>query len=361
MNSGHGSRTGLIGLRGALLIFGLSSLAMAANAADKNEAGTSPWLAVPMVSSDPKIGTSGGGMVGYLFKLDPESTSSMVGAGATYSTTDSYGGGLFLRSFWDQDSKRLTVFGGGGNIKNDYEDFLGSGQSAQTTDDVRILMARYLQQLRGNWFAGIQATYTNYLIYSENGDVNEALKTLGLTGFDSVAVGLVAVYDSRNNQNSPSSGQHLQIDNYAYRESLGGEEDFDVYNLKYSQYLPHGDGNVLAYRFEGRWTEDASAGGYSSVNLRGYTKGQYLAPHASLIEVEERWHLFGRYSINLFAGLACLYGDGLDCSTSDNIYPSAGVGGQVMINHAEKIAMTFDLAFGKSDNNGFYMRFGQAF
>ena len=118
------------------------------------EAKSSPWLAVPMISSDPKVGTSAGGMVGYMIKLDPESTSSMVGMGGTYSTTDSLLGGVFLRSFWDQDRKRLNLFAGGGKVNNDYEDFLGSGLPVQTTDNVKVFEGRYLQQVKGKWFAG---------------------------------------------------------------------------------------------------------------------------------------------------------------------------------------------------------------
>ncbi|BBO75893.1 hypothetical protein DSCW_33100 [Desulfosarcina widdelii] len=206
---------------------------------------SSPWLAVPMVSSDPKVGTSAGGMVGYLFKLDPDSTSSMLGVGGTYSTTDSLLGGVFLRTYWDQDSKRFIFFGGGGKIENDYEDFLGSGLPAQTTDNMKVLQARYLQKVKGKWFAGVKGTYTNYLISSEDGNVNNALDSLGLTGFDSVALGLIAMYDSRNNQNSPSEGIRLNLENFAYREALGGEENFDVYTMKYRHYLPHGNGHVL--------------------------------------------------------------------------------------------------------------------
>ena len=314
-----------------------------------------------MISSDPKVGTSAGGMVGYLFKLDPDSTSSMLGVGGTYSTTDSLLGGVFLRTYWDQDRKRFIFFGGGGKINNDYEDFLGSGLPAQTTDNMRVLQARYLQQVKDKWFAGVKATYTNYLISSEDGYVNGILESLGLTGFDSVALGLIAMYDSRNNQNTPSEGIQFNLENFAYREALGGEEDFDVYTMKYSHYLPHGNGNVLAYRINGRWTSDASPGGYSSVSLRGYTRGQYLVPHSTLIEFEERLHLKGRFGVNFFAGLASLYGDGLKWSDAENLYPSLGLGGQIILNEAEQMAMTFDVAFGKSGNNGFYMRFGQAF
>ncbi|MBT8341636.1 MAG: BamA/TamA family outer membrane protein, partial [Desulfatitalea sp.] len=295
------------------------------------------------------------------FKLDPESTSSMLGVGGTYSTTDSLLGGIFLRTYWDQDRKRLTVFGGGGKINNDYEDFLGSGLPAQTTDTMKIVQARYLQQVKNEWFAGVKATYTNYLISSENSNVNDALDSLGLTGFDSVALGLVAMYDSRNNQNTPSAGIQFALENFAYRKALGGEEDFDTYTMKFNHYLPHGNSNVLAYRIQGRWTSDASPGGYSSVTLRGYTRGQYLAPHSTMIEFEERLHIKGRYGVNLFAGLASLYGDGESGLDADNLYPSIGLGGQIIINKAEQIAMTFDVALGESGNNGIYMRFGQAF
>jgi len=358
----------------ALVVFVLFSVpAMAENAvgstpgtdvavqSDDEASKPSPWLAVPIVSSSPKVGTSAGGMVGYLFKLDPESTSSMLGVGGTYSTTDSLLGGAFLRTYWDQDSKRFIFFGGGGKINNDYEDFLGSGLSAQTTDNMKIIQARYLQQVKNKWFAGVKGTYTNYLIASEDVNVNRALESVGLTGFDSVGLGLIAMYDSLNNQNTPSTGIRFALENFAYREALGGEEDFDVYTMKYSHYLAHGEGHVLAYRAEGRWTSNASPGGYSSVSLRGYTRGQYLAPHSTMIEVEERLHIKGRFGINFFAGLASLYGDGLRWSDADNLYPSIGLGGQIIINKTEQIAMTFDLAFGESGNNGFYMRFGQAF
>jgi len=226
---------------------------------------------------------------------------------------------------------------------------------------MKILQARYLQQVKDKWFAGVKATYTNYLISSEDGDVNDALESLGLTGFDSVALGLVAMYDSRDNQNTPGKGIEFNLENFAYREAFGGEEDFDTYQMKFNHYLPQGSGHVLAYRIEGRWTSDAIPGGYSSVNLRGYTRGQYLAPHSTLIEFEERFHIKGRFGVNVFAGLASLYGDGLGALDSENLYPSGGLGGQVMINETEQMTMTFDVALGKSGNSGFYMRFGQAF
>ena len=358
-------------LLSVFLVFGITVIGAASadsaspdmgeSAGKADDTAGSPWLFIPMLSSDPKVGTSGGAMAGYLFKLDPDSTSSMVGAGATYSTTDSLLGAIFLRSFWDSDRKRLMAVLGGGKIENDYEDFLESGLPAQITDTLKVALIRYLQEFTPGWLGGVQGTYTNYLISSEDFEIQEILKALGLTGVDSIGLGLVAMYDDRDNQNSPRSGRKFLFDNLAYRESFGGEENFDTYNMQFNQYIPHGERNVLAYRIVGRWTHNAEPGAYSSVNLRGYVRGQYLAPHSTMIEVEERMHIKGRFGLNVFAGAACLYGDDRSCSDSENWYTSIGIGGQVLINKSENMTMTFDLANGEGSNYGFYMRFGQAF
>ncbi|MYM63035.1 hypothetical protein [Pseudomaricurvus sp. HS19] len=321
----------------------------------------SPWLLAPTISSDPKVGTSAGGLGGYLFKIDPDSTSSMAGAMATYSNTDSLIAGLFLRSFWNADARRFSAVALGGRIRNDYEDFLGSGLPISSTDEVKMFFSRYQQEVVPHWFLGAQAIYTNYLIVGDNFTSAEVLKLTGLTGYDAAGLGLVAQYDTRDSKNSPLSGMNVLFNNFAYRESFGGEVSFDAYNLKGLHYLPHGNGHVFATHVDGRWTDDAPSSGYSSVTLRGYTRGQYLAPHSFLVEFEERIHVKGRFGINLFAGVACLYGDGLSCDDSANLYSSFGIGAQYVLKPSERIVITMDYAQGEGGNNGFYMRFGQAF
>ncbi len=321
----------------------------------------SPWLLAPTFSSDPKVGTSLGFLAGYLFKLDSESTSSMAGVMSSYSDTNSVIGGIFLRSYWDADSKRFNIVLAGGKIKNDYDDFLGTGLPVSSTDNMKLFYTQYLQEVHPDWFVGVQGIYTNYLIVGDNFASQELLNLLGLTGFDSGAIGLMVMFDSRNNQNAPTSGLQFSIDNFAYREAFGGEENFDTLKLQLKQYLPHGNGHVFAYRVNGRWTSDAPPSGYSSVNLRGYVRGQYLAPHSLLLEGEQRWHWKGRFGINVFAGVVCLYGNNRNCDNSNNLYPSAGIGAQYLLKESEQMVITMDYAEGKGDNNGFYLRFGQAF
>lgn len=332
-----------------------------AGATSEPESPPSPWLLVPRLSSDPKVGTSIGFLGAYLFSIDKKSTSSMVGVAGSYSDTDSVLGGIFARTFWDNDSRRLTAFAGGGRINNDYEDFQGSGLPVSTQDEMKVFYSRYLHEINNRWYAGAQGVYTNYMIVGDDFRTGELLELAGLTGVDSGALGLVIMYDSRNNQNSPSSGIQFTINNFAYREAFGGEQSFDTYNLDFRQYLPHGNGHVLAYHLDSRWTDDAPKAGYSSVNLRGYTRGQYLAPNSAGLEVEERLHIKGRFSMNLFAGIACLYGNDKNCTDRDNVFTSAGIGAEYVIKPSEGMVVTVDYAKGEGDNSGFYLRFGQSF
>jgi hypothetical protein len=326
------------------------------------DAEESPWLAVPVISSDPKIGTSLGALAGYLYRFDPGSPVSIFGIAGNYSNTDSYTAGLFTKSYFGGDRHRLIAGIASGKIHNDYSDFLGSGLPAQTTDDLRFGAARYLYRIYGDWFIGGQFVATNYTISAENWLTDELLDILGLTGFDSNGAGAVVLYDSRDNQDSPSRGRFFEMSNIAYRKALGGDESFDAYSAKFRQYLPHGDGNVVALRVQGRWTsDDTPTAGYSSLGLRGYVRGNYIAPNVTTFEAEERYRLGERWALAGFAGAACLY-DGLgDCNSGANWYPAGGGGIIYTLKPRDKLVARMDYAVGKQGNSGFYISFGHPF
>ena len=330
-------------------------------AAPQEVEASSPWLAVPLVASDPKVGTSGGGLAGYLYRFDEQSPTSTFGVAANYSNTDSYTAGLFARAYFRADRHRLSAGVASGKIRNDYDDFLGTGLPVQTTDELRFGALRYLRRTGGGWFVGAQALATNYTIVGENALTDAVLDVLGLTGFDSNGVGVVVQFDNRDNQESPSRGRLFQISNLAYRKSLGGDESFDVYSTKLQQYLAHGEGHVIAMRAKGRFTDDAPVGGYSTVGLRGYVRGNYLAPNAVSFEIEERYRLRKRWAVAGFAGAACLFDGGSDCDDSSAWYPAAGGGIIFTVKPKEKMVVRLDYAVGKAGNSGLYLGFGHPF
>jgi len=321
----------------------------------------SPWLLIPTFSSNPKLGTSLGALGAYLHYFDPKSQVSMFGISGQYTSTASTIAAAFAKTSFDADRQRLIALIAGGVIKNDYADFLGTGQQLKSEDDLNVFATRYLYRVWDDWFVGLQGIYTNYLMMGQTAFDDQILNTLGLTGFKSGGLGAVVQHDSRDNDNSPTKGWVLNFNNIAYREWLGGEQDFDVYRMEFKGYWEHGHGNVLAVRQNNQWTADAPPSAYAPITLRGYKFGQYLGKYMSSIEVEERVPIAQRWSVSAFAGVACLYGGGESCGDEANVYPDVGVGIQYILKQKEGIVVNLEYAQGKADNYAILLKLGWGF
>ena len=330
-----------------------------AQAEEDAKPAASPWLLVPTFSNNPKLGTAVGALAGYLKSFDPQSQASIFAASAQYTSTDSATLALFARTSFAADHHRVLVFALGGMIRNDYDNFLGTGVPLKSEDHIRAFATRYLYRVKNDWFVGAQALATNYQIIGQSALDGEVLALLGLTGFKAGGVGLVLYHDSRDLLDSPKNGWVFNFNNVAYRQEIEGASDFDVYRLDYRQYWSHGDGHVLAVRQNNQWTHDAPPGAFAPVRLRGYTVGEFLGKSMSSIEVEERHRLAARWTATLFAGVACLYGANRGgCSGTANLFPSVGGGVQYVLKPAQGIVANLEFAVGKDGNRALLFQMG---
>ncbi|MGY6037146.1 BamA/TamA family outer membrane protein [Aeromonas sp. AE23HZ002T15] len=326
----------------------------------------SPWLFVPLLSSSPKLDTAAGLMVGYLHQFDEESRPSLFTVSAKYTTSESLITSAFAKTSFGADHHRIVGGLIAGDINNDYADYLGSGRPLETNDNFRSAFLRYLYRVEGDWFVGGLAAYSNYEMTGRDFQSQQILDDLGLEGFTSGGLGLALQHDSRDSDFSATRGWYLNVNNLAYREALGGEENFDIYRVDYRGYWGHGDGHVLAWRSRNQFSHNAPSGSYSPIYLRGYTPGEYLGQHMSAVEVEERYKLAERWTATAFAGVACLYGDGvngesLGCGDRDNVYPAWGMGVQYLLKPEAGIVANLEYAMGKDDNSGIYLKMGYSF
>jgi hypothetical protein len=297
----------------------------------------------------------------------------MFGFTGNYSKTKSWTAVAFTKSYFDEGRQRVTAAVMQGKINNDYDDYLGTGVSVDTTDHLNFFILRYTHRLLEHWYLGGQVLNSNYAMTGPNPEVQTIIDAAGLGGFESIGAGLVLEYDSKNRQRSASAGKYFVLHNIAYRKSFGGDVSFDTYEMKYTEYFANGP-HVLAMNFHGRWTHNAPPSGYSSVYTKGYTRGQYLAPHISSLELDQRFAFNKHWGMSVYGAAACLYGkDGSedanlsqsneksDCSNRENWYPSAATGIIYTLKPEQGIVIRADLAVGKGDNNGFYLSFGQPF
>ena len=199
-----------------------------------------------------------------------------------------------------------------------------------------------------------------------------ALNQIGLSGFDAAGLGLVFQLDTMDNQRDPSSGHLHTLHNFAYRESLGGEASFDVgyADLRWYRSVEgisvgkSGRSPVVAIQLKGRFTADAPLSGYSSVNLPGYTMGNYLSRHYSHVLVDARIPLGRKLGLVAFGGVGCQFGEdlaGRDLSCNDATFPAIGVGVSYMLKAEASVLIRLEIAKGKSDNEALYLRFGHSF
>lgn len=319
----------------------------------------SPWLVAPLFSSSPKLGTAGGGLGAFLHVFDPASRVSIFGAMYQYTSTKSQIASAFARTSFGADHHRIVVIGVFGQIKNDYDDYLGTGQPLKTEDNLKAFASRYLFRATGNWLVGAQGSAANYQVLGATPEDSFVLETLGVRGFASAAVGAVLMHDSRDNEDMPTRGVFVNANNLAYREALGGASSFDAYRLDLRMFWSHGNGHVLALRQYNWVTSNAPSAAQGTVILRGYKQGQYLSPYMSSLELEERLAFNTRWGATLFGGAAELYGDApvpLDRST----YPTVGAGLHFVLKPAQRMLINLEYAQGIGDNRGVYLKLGYA-
>ncbi|MEC5387315.1 hypothetical protein VVD49_16415 [Uliginosibacterium sp. H3] len=321
----------------------------------------SPWLLAPVFTSNPKLGTTLGATAGYLTRFDEKSRPSMFATTLQYSSTDSIVAGAFARTSYDEDRQRLNIGMTYGNIKNDYTDYLGTGVPLKNNAELRSGILRYLYRVSGDWFIGVQGIYQNFTIAGATAFDEQVLDVLGVAPYKSGGLGVVGYYDSRDNDFKPSRGWVVSLNNLAYREALGGANNFDVYRADFRHYIPHGDGNVFALRQLNHLTSDAPTQNLAPVQLRGYKTGQYTGKYVSQFEGEERFKLAQRWTATLFAALSCTYGNGKSCSDNSNLFPMAGAGVQYILKPEVGIVLNLEYAQGKAGNSGVILKTGYTF
>ena len=321
----------------------------------------SPWLFTPIASSNPKLGTSFGGLAGYLHFFDTKSRPSIFAVSGQYSSTDSIVAAAYARTSFDEDHQRVLAALAYGNIKNDYDDYLGTGVPLRNEAELHSLIARYTYRVTGNWFLGGQAIYQDFAIAGQTPFDDQVLDILGIVPYKSAGAGLVIQNDSRDDENMPTRGWLLNLNNMAFRESLGGENDYDLYRAEFKYFIPHGNRNVFALRQLNHLTSDAPTAARAPVQLRGYKIGQFTGEYMSSIEAEERIRLGEKWTATIFAGVACLYGDGVSCTDNDNVFPMGGVGVQYILKPKEGIVANLEYAEGEGSSYGIYLKMGYAF
>ncbi|MGL5888879.1 MAG: BamA/TamA family outer membrane protein, partial [Bacteroidia bacterium] len=186
-------------------------------------------------------------------------------------------------------------------------------------------------------FAGIdyQFEYEYGFTFTPGGSLEQGTIT-GYKGGTGSAIGLVAIYDSRDNLINAYSGQLMELSSYFFTPVLGSTFSYWNINATYQKYWQVRRKHILAVQAKARHAEgevpflDMPTLGNDDI-LRGYPKNRFRDKNFVAAQVEYRFPVWWRFGFVGFAGAGDVFAKPSDVSMRTLKY-SVGAGVRFVVN-----------------------------
>jgi hypothetical protein len=194
-----------------------------------------------------------------------------------------------------------------------------------------------------------------------------ALQTGTITGYDGgiqSAIGLVGIYDSRDNVINTFNGSLFEVSSYFYLPQLGSTFNFTFLNLTHQKFWQVKKKHIIAIQTKARYGFgqvpflDMSQAGNDDM-LRGYPKNRFRDVNFLGTQIEYRFPLFWRLGGVTFAGAGDVFAKHKDLSLNTVKY-SIGAGLRFVVNPAERLNIRLDYGYGR-EGGYFYFIVAEAF
>ena len=325
----------------------------------------SRFLPVPIPISNPTIGT-GLAIAGiYLHSRkegNPEGPVTTSGVAGLYTDSDSWAVAGFHDGFYRNDRVRFRALAGYGEFN---VDFYGIGNDSPLRDNPIgltsqgfVLKPRLLYRLpAGNWFLGFEYSYLGLNNVFDASSLLPGLPTIE-NQTQTAGLGLVGVYDTRDNNIWPMKGTWFEGTATAYGEYAGGDFNYRKMILKFAQYFPLLDPITFVYRLDGQFI-DGFAPFYdlSRIRLRGYSGLEFLDKKALTAQAEIRWNFYRRWTVLGFGGGGRVAKSISDFGSTPTNY-AAGGGIRYMIDERRKLNLGVDIAYAEGTEVSVYIQVG---
>ncbi|HEX7853683.1 MAG TPA: BamA/TamA family outer membrane protein [Sphingobium sp.] len=333
-------------------------------------------LVVPIPMSNPAMGT--GITVAAVAFYNPNDSSQpwVSGAGAGYTSTESWGGGAFHSMSLGHDAVRVLGFIGYGDARLKFYGIgpeAGSqGVSVQIEDKALVGLAdvqwRPIKHgLLRHVYAGARLMYldidsTVQLPHPFRPDLSPSPLELRSK---IVSIGPSFTFDSRNSSLNPRKGVYVTGTWLFGAKFLGSDFDQDKMQIGVNAYFPLGKNTVLGVRKQ-LCSVSSNAPFYDLCmfgqqgDLRGYETGRYRDGATWALQAEIRQHLFWRLGMVAFAGVGGIADSSKDIWKHSTVLSSGGAGLRFLASKRNNVNVRFDAAYGK-DGFAFYFGIGEAF
>ncbi len=341
------------------------------DAGEKKKKGP-PFIAVPIIITEPAIGYGLGGAVGYFHKKkhQPESEAQSLspiqsvesatnvdkqhkvpptisGVAAAYTEKGTWGGGFAHTASWRQDRMRYTGAIGYAHIVSTF--YINDEPFDFTLETGLLLQDLKFRIKSSDFFVGGKLVYlTPDLVFDD--ELEEIPEVEDRTSLTDFGLALQGDYEGRDNKMTPNRGQYVELVAWQHLEELGGELDYWKVSLMVDSYHPMANKKLVLGLHLDLDTAggDAPIWGYPWITMRGIPALRYQNETTAVLASELRWNIAERWAAVGFIGFGATSGDVPVFKEEDGIV-AGGLGGRFLFRPQDSLWVGADIAKGPED------------
>jgi len=335
------------------------------------------FVPVPIVITEPALGSFGGGMAPVFIKKHPPRDKDgrttpikpdVTAVAGAYTANDSWFGGAGRVASLPRHGIRYTVGGGFVNLNLDFYETLPSGESRAFGIKTKgaAFVSRVMKEVAGPRFSlGLQYTLGKVEVAAqEPGNLPSFVTQTSLDSVISTA-GPVVEFDGRDNIFTPDRGLKLHGHFTWSDDWLGSDYRFGRGNAYLYGYVPlgahwsRGRNWISAFRLDWQQVvDDPPFYLLPYIDMRGIPAVRYQGRTTLLLETEQRVDVTRRWSAVVFGGVAKAF-DELSAADEAELVYAYGGGFRYLIARKLKLRMGVDVARGPEEW-AYYIVFGSA-
>jgi outer membrane protein assembly factor BamA len=355
-------------MRLRIIFFLLSFIASVIEAKEVEEK-QQRWAAFPVIASSPETGFILGGMLFHFLPVDnlekQASTIDMIAFGTTKgqylaslaSNIFSNDGLYMIKTGITFSSWKANYY----SIGNDSPD-ISEDYKSKTVKANFILQRRFSDSFTVDLIGNFQ----DINMEVETGGMLETHNIAGHEDGQYIGMGVAVGYDTRDNINSPRTGNLARYEYLQYNSDFGSDLDFSIQTLDLRHYhkIPLIKDSVLAMATKIRQTQgtvpfqELSSPDGTYV-LRAIENGRYRDKDMLALQLEYRFPVKWKFSSAVFAEAAQVANDLTDIEI-DSFKTSFGAGIRYALNAKQRFNLRADLAW-VDEGIGFVINVRSAF
>ncbi len=333
-------------------------------------------IGFPALLYSPELTWAFGGAGSYYFKFNPKDSlirTSFIQALGIATLRKQLVLGIDGSIFFPNELFILRLHG---SVSRFPDRFWGLGNNSRREDREAYTISQYylfpqlLRNVYQKFYVG--AAYEAQNVFSfeyerkANGDpsIFDQQNVAGRNGSLTSGLGILLLWDSRNNAFSSSQGFYFQFYINRFSSALGSKFNYRSQILDARKFTSLGRTTVMAFQVlvdfnQGNVPIRSMANIGSGSIMRGYYEGRYTDKCMIATQCELRQHLTRGFGMVAFVGVGRV-ASAISGFTLADWKPSYGAGVRLAMDKSEKLNIRFDVGFGQKAH-GVYLNLSEAF